>query len=118
MCYIDAEPCELWNETKVKARKRHRCSVCQSDINAGVVYLKHFSKFEGEISHGKICPACEADRAMFAAAHDGVSTSPEGFAWLLSDCIADGDEESETKWKPMLARIRARHQSATAKGTP
>jgi hypothetical protein len=27
---------------------------------------------------------------------------------MIADCIAEGDEESERQWKPMLAAIQAR----------
>jgi len=31
---------------------------------------------------------------------------------VLMDCVAEGDEESERKWKPMLDAMRARGAAA------
>lgn len=112
MCYIELDPCELWREETRRARKVHRCSICLRVILIGERYVDHFSLDSGVVCKAKVCAECEADRQTFAAAHDreyGASlVQPPGFAQLLADCIAEGDEESETRWKPMLTAIQAR----------
>lgn len=113
MCEIaDPEPCEVWDERPVVARKEHQCTCCRSPIHAGETYLRHFSVFEGAVETGKLCPACKADREAFSAAHHGVLYTPGIFPLQLSDCIADGDEESELRWKPMLERIVTSREAA------
>ena len=109
MCVIDVdEYCEVWEESIVKARKPHRCSCCRAEIRPGEKYLKHWSIFQGDPQPGTLCLACNSDREIFAAAHQGVMAHPWGFDEMLCNCIADGDEESEKQWKPMLERIRGR----------
>ena len=47
-------------------------------------------------------------RGEFIDAHDGMTPTPSYFLPLLKECIAEGDEESEHRWKPMLDAIRTR----------
>lgn len=107
MCMIELEPCEVWVEKTLRARKDHQCSACQGHIGKGQSYSTHFSVFEGDATYEKICAACFVDRKEFGAAH-GMLCTPGSFENFLRDCIADGDEESERKWKPMLERLEAR----------
>ena len=113
MCDIDLEPCDVWSEVERTARKAHRCSACGGPIRSGERYTVHFSKYEGEVCSAKMCVACGAARQEFAEAHgsDYGSASlcqPPALVGFLRDCIADGDDESETRWKPMLTAILAR----------
>jgi hypothetical protein len=107
MCAIDLEPCDVWRETERTARKAHRCSSCGGQIAPGARYLSHFSMFEGDYTYNKMCLLCRDDRKTFSDDH-GIGPTPGYFPRLLADCIADGDEESESKWKPMLERVQAR----------
>ena len=112
MCDIDLEPCEVWRETRRRARKAHRCSCCRVEIPAGEMYCDHFSVYEGDGRREKLCLVCHADRERFADAHGGMICMPDHLPDMLADCIAEGDEESEQMWKPMLDRInRERRQS-------
>jgi hypothetical protein len=113
MCAIDLEPCEVWREEERKARKAHRCDSCGGQIAPGSRYLSHFSVFEGEPTTRAMCLPCLADRKEFGDAH-GTLPIPSFFPQMLSDCIAEGDEESETKWQPMLERVQARGREAMA----
>ena len=109
MCYIDLEPCEVWEERERKARKEHRCSCCHGAILAGQVYLVHFSVFEGTATSGKMCTACRDDRATFAADHDGTLCTPSYFPQMLRECIGEFfDEADAAHWKAMLGRINGR----------
>lgn len=112
MCVIDLDGSEVWRETGRRARKTHRCSACGFSISPGGHYTEHFSVFEGDRFTEKICAACHTDRQEFFDAHGGGSCVPSGFPWLLKDCIAEGDEESETIWEPMLSRIMVRYENA------
>jgi hypothetical protein len=107
MCYIDLEPCTIWNETHHKARKEHTCSCCGRTIRVGECYMTHFSIFEGETTSEKCCNDCEEDRQVFADAHEGTLCSPGWLENLLRDCISDGDDDTDP-WKLMLGRIKSR----------
>lgn len=115
MCFVDLEPCQLWDERHRKARKPHRCSCCRREIRAGETYLIHFSVFEGMATTEKCCPECEADREIFAKAHDGTLCSPGWLVTMIGDCMSE-EPESRAVWEPMLARIRARRNSAQVEG--
>jgi len=119
MCSIDLEPCDLWVETERRARKPHRCSCCGGVIAAGARYTVHFSKFEGAMTSQKMCAPCREAREEFAEAHFGAGFAGDAYIpqpgylpQALAECIADGDEESERQWKPMLTAIRARGAGA------
>jgi predicted RNA-binding Zn-ribbon protein involved in translation (DUF1610 family) len=117
MCDIGLESAELWHETPRKARKNHKCSSCGGIIHPKATYTVHFSIYEGAATSEKICDPCREARAEFADAHDGVSPTPGYFPQLLDRCIADGDEESEKKWKPMQVALLARNQAGAADGS-
>ena len=114
MCQIDLYDdavAEVWSETVVTARKPHRCDCCLSDILPREKYLKHWSLFDGEQTHGKLCRLCERDRLAFSQAHHGILSAPQGFQEMLEECITEGDEESEKNWSPMLQRIKKSKQN-------
>ena len=108
MCQIELEPCEVWIETERRARKAHRCSCCAGGIPSGALYTVHFSVQDGEAVPEQLCGACADARGAFARAHGEVVPTPSYFPTLLWECIAEGDPESETRWRPMLDAIRAR----------
>ena len=99
MCVIEFEPCEVWTETPRKARKMHRCSCCFATIPLGEAYRAIFAVDEEGKLYEKSCGLCGAARDEFAEAHDGQSPNPSCFQSVLADCISDGDEESETRWR-------------------
>ncbi len=106
MCFIDLEPCKVFDEHHRKARKPHECSCCYGTIKAGDRYLVHFSVFDGSANANKMCAACEADRSEFAAAHDGMMCVPHDLQLHLRACIGEGDDDEQ--WKAMLKRIESR----------
>lgn len=109
MCYIGFDgTCEVWNEAEQKARKPHRCSSCRRPIKVGEKYLRHFSIFEGDTTSEKMCVDCLEDRREFCDAHRIAGFPPSNLQHYLSECIADGDEESDQQWRPMLERLKAR----------
>jgi hypothetical protein len=106
MCVIDFdEYCTVWQENTRKARKAHKCSCCRRQIEPGETYLTHFSIFDGNCNSEKCCSDCEKDREEFAAAHGGVLTNPGSFVQTLWDCMSEGDDEDEARWRPMEQRI-------------
>jgi hypothetical protein len=107
MCELELEPCEVWRETYRTARKEHRCSSCGGPIRGGEKYRDHFSIFEGHRTSQRACATCAADMDAFGKEH-GTWPIPSHLAETLQECIADGDEESERVWKPMLEALRAR----------
>jgi len=117
-CSIELESCDIWVEQKRTARKGHRCSSCGALIVAGERYTAHFSKYDDELCTGKLCRSCADDRGDFADAHDGMLPQPGYFPTLLAECIADGDDESETRWRPMLTRLRSRSAPPPPTGRP
>lgn len=108
MCYLDYEPCAVWDVTTPRARKAHRCGCCGSPIAIGEQYTRVFTVTDGDAATGKSCAACWVDIQQFAVAHEGMTPFPTEMIQTLADCIADGDEESERQWKPMLAAIKQR----------
>ena len=121
MCVIEFEPCNVWNERRMTARKGHRCSICTTVIHPGQVYTGHFSLDEAGLCAAKVCPACQEARHDFAEAHEGEYgpsyCQPPGFVSVVEDCIAEGDDESEQKWKLMLAAIEARRNTVREERT-
>lgn len=118
MCFVDLEPCEVWEERHRKARKVHRCSCCGRAISPGERYLVHFSVFQGDPTSEKCCAACEADRQKFADAHGGTLCTPGWLPNMLRSCIGE-DPDSEETWAPMLKSIRSRARGeASPEGEP
>lgn len=107
MCEIDLEPCEVFTSKVVTAKKEHRCGCCERTIRPSEKYHKTFAIFEGEPSSHKHCRDCERDMAAFAKAHEGARITPDGFDWMLDECIDEGTEDPR-RWKAMRERIRTR----------
>jgi hypothetical protein len=117
MCDIDdGERCSVWRETQRRARISHRCDACAGAIGVGEIYLVHFSVFEGYTTSEKMCVECEVDRKEFADAHNGMLYTPGSMSEVLGNCISEGDEDSETKWRPMLAAMATRKAIGKASG--
>lgn len=114
MCEIgELDPCSAWSETERKARKQHRCNCCRGLIAPKERYLVNFNVHEGEMSSTRMCLACAAARKLFCEDHtDGQLCDGPTFRELLLGCIADGDEESDQKWRPMLDAMKARQAAA------
>jgi len=118
MCSIELEPCEVWEVRSHRARKAHRCDCCQRTIQPGERYNATFSIFEGEVSYERACPECLRAQDQFAIAHHGeygpTISNPSYFPTMLDDCMMDGDDETDTRWRPMREAIRAQWRQATS----
>lgn len=55
------EPCDVWNQDTVKAKKIHTCSECQNQIASGDEYERISFLFDGEWDRLKICEYCWHD---------------------------------------------------------
>lgn len=113
MCDIDLEPCDLWSEKQVKARKPHTCSCCGGAIKPGELYTKHFSKFEGDTTSEKACSACQAMRDEFLEIHKTVG-NPGYMEDALRDCIEmeeyEGNDAMAKKWRGELDAMSVRRE--------
>lgn len=119
MCSIYLEPCSLWSEVAHKARKTHICSACRGLIHKKETYIRHFSKFEGDITSEKLCAPCQVARTRFTEAHGDLTPTPSGFASMLRDCVVDSGESVDgghgDEWEMMLSEMRQRRDDAKAK---
>lgn len=109
MCYLDLEPCEVFDERERRARKEHKCDCCHGLILKGQKYHSHFSIFENEITSEKICEKCYADREKFAKEHDNMRTTPGYTYEAITECYHESDGWREkVKWKRILKRMDRR----------
>lgn len=111
MCVIDLEPCEFYRSSEVTARKPHRCSGCNRVIRIGERYIRVFGKFEGDVFNEHGCLECKADGELFAVAHENMNPGFSNLAEVLTECISDGDEDSERVWRPMLKVLQGRSKT-------
>lgn len=93
------------------ARKEHGCDGCRRVIKRGEKYHLIKTVSDGTWDVEKACAECDAAIEQFGAAHDGWPF-PSYFREALVDCISDGDEESDKKWRPMLEAMDARKEAA------
>lgn len=59
MSDIATEPCSVYRQKIVKARKEHACSACRAKILPGHYYSRVFCVFEGEAETFRRCGSCE-----------------------------------------------------------
>lgn len=122
MCEIsfddgDYETFSVWEDRYVKrARKQHACETCDSTIEIGSPYLRHFSVTGGNPSSEAQCLPCRAIAKAFGDAHN-FRASPSYFFTVLSNCIDEGDPLSaiwvEGRDAITRRRIDARQQRAS-----
>jgi len=55
---IDCEPADVYVETKVKARKPHRCCECRGRIKKSETYQRINMVYGGSASTWKTCNDC------------------------------------------------------------
>lgn len=61
MCNIDDfDQADIWNEKKVKTKKKHICTPCGRIIPVGTKTLTITSLYDGHWEHYYFCPECEA----------------------------------------------------------
>lgn len=115
MCEIDLDPCSVWREHEVKARKAHGCDCCGGMVAAGKRYWRHFSLLDGYVTSEKLCSDCYAARAEFTAAHDQIP-QPGNFAELLRECFLEESRqfwtEQDRRWRTLYAGMVRRGRAA------
>lgn len=91
MCEIDSDGyAQVWKQRLVaKSRKDHYCHGCGGTIPKGSSYIQHFSVFEGDPSHERMCLPCKTIMDAFTREH-GTQVSPDSLFDFLRDCL---DEE-------------------------
>ena len=60
-CYCDADPADVWNEKRRKARKNHVCSECGETIEPKEEYTYISCLSDGDWGTFKLCEYCEHD---------------------------------------------------------
>lgn len=65
LVYTDGESAEFYSESKIVARKYHRCSECGLPISPGEEYEHVSGKWEGSWDHYKTCKICQEIRKAF-----------------------------------------------------
>lgn len=60
MCSTDADPCDVWDEREVVARKQHRCYECRLAIPVGCRHVRIGMLFDHEWSASRVHAECLA----------------------------------------------------------
>lgn len=82
MCrYDDGEHCEVWIETRHRARKQHQCFECNGKISPGENYWRIFLVFEGEPDSKKVCDPCYQACKLFIETERAMCDESPG--WML-----------------------------------
>lgn len=89
---------QLLSEHLLKARKPHRCNVCQQDIQTGEVYYRQAGAEEGELRMWKAHEKCAA---LNWAARDPDYDACE--AGDPAECIA---ESARADWRLLRAEAK------------
>jgi hypothetical protein len=81
MCFYDTEPCEVYNQTRRKARKEHVCDECRDPIRRGNHYDEITGIFDGSPFRYRICLVCRLDHSRVidherAEGCDGIEADP------------------------------------------
>lgn len=58
MCCEADEHWDVFDERRVKARKRHECVACTDPIEPGHFYMKTFTLLDGDVGGWKHCLRC------------------------------------------------------------
>ena len=115
MCDIELDPASVWNETDVRARKRHVCDCCGGHILPGETYTRHFSVCDGVATGEKCCAPCKAARVEFKDVH-GTMGTPGYSAQLLMECFGGESRkfwsEDDRRWRVLVAGMIRRGRAA------
>lgn len=115
MCSIDLEPCSLWSETEVRARKRHDCDCCGGHIQPGETYVRHFSILDRDVTSEKCCAPCKSAREEFRDAH-GTFGTPGYSMELLMECWSGESRrfwtDDDRRWRVLYAQMLRRGRAA------
>ena len=73
---------EIYNESRVKARKPYKCHICGIDILPGEYYWRESGKWDGDFFDRKTCPVCYGARNDYLDGHE-----EEYSDWAVSDYV-------------------------------
>lgn len=103
--YDGDESASAWRETPVKrARRRHRCRTCDTQIDLGDAYHKVSYVFDRRGEEEKCCLACHAIAKAFGDAHH-VLVAPSMLLEELDNCVI---EDGSDQWRAASNEIRER----------
>lgn len=114
MCDLSTDDrCDVWNETRRRARKEHRCDSCRAAITPGRLYVVTSMVFDGYASSEKSCLRCFALAKRFGAEHR-LTPSPSSLLEYLDECVENDEDGDSAKWRRAAQRVRARSTKAAA----
>jgi predicted RNA-binding Zn-ribbon protein involved in translation (DUF1610 family) len=88
----DGEPCSVFTESIVRARKAHKCHACGETIRAGDKYSSTFLVWEGTAETIKRCARCQTIHLHLRKVRD-----PETYPAERLDC---GDDYEDVHGEP------------------
>jgi hypothetical protein len=110
VCSLDYEPCTLWRERVVVARRPHACDACWRPITPQEPYTLHKHLFEGSWSTERICATCWLVREAFAEAHRQ-TCAPSVLIDTLRECIDENGGERQWRLELAIMLNRRRHMT-------
>ena len=94
MCFDYDGYADIYNRSRPRARKEHRCCECGGTIAAGEQYHRVESLYDGDWATDRWCDRCEAVRQIIHD-HEIADGCGESEAWPphrgLRDAIVDSD---------------------------
>lgn len=96
-----------------KAAKDHVCSVCETVIPRGEVYLRHKMLFDGEWSGSSTCKDCAAVWTYFLDVHSS-AYGPSDLGDMVEECIQGVLNEETRIWRVARLGIDRRIRLARA----
>lgn len=101
MCMIDGgERAELWQESKQRARKMHKCCECGRDIHPGETYWKVFGIQDGDAFSDKWCAHCNVAKEWLWKNCGGSMLT-----MVIEDCQEHVHDYRDADFAPALARV-------------
>lgn len=92
MCSCDLEQPSVFEETRRKARKEHRCNSCRGAIQAGEEYIATFGIWDGTPGRYKRCLDCDGLMAWAHTQNDCLCISVAAVMSDIRDHFADRGE--------------------------
>jgi len=109
--YDDGETCTVWREERVqRARVRHTCRSCGSQIMPGRSYWKRHMVWDGTADTEACCDPCWAVAEAFGEAHH-MTPTPSTLLEYLDQCVDQGEEGAE-RWRAAAREIRRKRERA------
>ena len=104
MSCIADEPCTVYQERYIKARKEHRCDACGCRIRRGSTYSKTSALADGSWEHVIRCGRCEMIYGHLLARFKAEGECDEQPAWAL-DCGHEYKERWNEEPPPDIAAL-------------